>query len=141
MKNFSVLNRLSIATLLAVTPMVIVTESATAQCVQVDTGVQISISGGGPAQQTNTVNLENQGSCRGNAAVTTGTQIHVGPNRAIQNRSVRQSIRSGERLLRSTNYPVQIQVNPKINVDNPADRINDINNPALRYREQLRLIE
>jgi hypothetical protein len=139
MKLLSVFNRLSIATLCVVAPLV--TESATAQCVQVDTGVQISISGGGRPQQTNTVNLENQGNCRGNAAVTTGTQIHVGPNRAIQNRSVHQSIRSGERSPRSTSYPIQIQVNPQIHVDNPADRINSINNPALRYREQLRLIE
>ncbi|MCT7982763.1 hypothetical protein NG796_05585 [Laspinema sp. A4] len=139
MKTSSFLSCLSIITLFSIAP--VTTDLAAAQCVQIDTGVQISISGGGPAQQTNTVDMGNPGSCGRNATVTTGTQIHVGPNRAVQNRSVRQSIREGERSLRSTSYPVQIQVNPQIHVDNPVDRLNSINNPALRYREQLRLIE
>ncbi|MCT7972830.1 hypothetical protein [Laspinema olomoucense] len=139
MKKSSFLNSLSIAALFSIAPLT--TDLAAAQCVQIDTGVQISISGGGPAQQTNTVDMGNQNSCGRNATVTTGTQIHVGPNRAVQNRSVRQSVQGGERSLRPSSYPVQIQVNPKIHVDNPADRLNSINNPALRYREQLRLIE
>ncbi|MCT7955253.1 hypothetical protein [Laspinema palackyanum] len=139
MKKSSFLSSLSIAALFSIAP--VATDLAAAQCVQIDTGVQISISGGGPAQQTNTVDMGNPGGCGRNATVTTGTQIHVGPNRAVQNRSVRQSVRGGERSLRSTSYPVQIQVNPQINVDNPADRINSIQNPAIRYREQLRLIE
>jgi hypothetical protein len=139
MNKSSILSSLSMAALFSIAPVTI--ESAAAQCVQIDTGVQISISGAGPAQQTNTVDMGNPGTCGRNATVTTGTQIHVGPNRAVQNRSVRQSVRGTERLLRSTSYPVQIQVNPQINVDNPADRLNSIQNPAIRYREQLRLIE
>ncbi len=139
MKKSSLLSGLSIVALFTIAP--VATDLAVAQCVQIDTGVQISISGGGPAQQTNTVDMGKPGSCSRNATVTTGTQIHVGPNRAVQNRSVRQSLREGERSLRPSSYPVQIQVNPQINIDNPADRLNSIKNPALRYREQLRLIE
>ncbi len=139
MKKFHLLSSLSIAALFTAAP--VATDLAAAQCLQIDTGVQVSISGGGPAQQTNTVDMGTPGSCGGNATVTTGTQIHVGPDRAVQNRSVRQSIRGGERSLRQTSYPIQIRVNPQINVDNPADRINLLNNPAERYREQLRLIQ
>ncbi|MGL5195971.1 MAG: hypothetical protein ACRC8Y_20485 [Chroococcales cyanobacterium] len=139
MKKSSFLSSLSIAALFSIAPFA--TDLAAAQCVQIDTGVQISISGGGPAQQTNQVDMGNPRSCGRNATVTTGTQIHVGPNRAVQNRSVRQSVQGTERSLRSTSYPVQIQVNPQIHVDNPADRLNSSNNPAIRYREQLRLIE
>lgn len=139
MKKSSFLSSLSIAALCSISP--VATDLAAAQCVQIDTGVQISISGADPAQQTNTVDMGNPSSCGRNATVTTGTQIHVGPNRAVQHRSVRQSVQEGERSLRRSSYPVQIQVNPQIHVDNPADRLNSNQNPAIRYREQLRLIE
>ena len=139
MKKSSFLSSLSIAALFSIAP--VATDLAAAQCLQIDTGVQISISGGGPAQQTNTVDMGNPSSCGRNATVTTGTQIHVGPDRAVQNRSVRQSVQEGERSLRRSSYPLQIQVNPQIHVDNPADRLNSNQNPAIRYREQLRLIE
>lgn len=119
----------------------VATNSALAQCVQFDQGIQVSISGAGPAQQSNTVEMQAEGSCLGNSTVTTGTQIHVGPNRAIQNRNVRQSIRGDNHSQLRNNYPIQIRVNPQINVDNPADRIESINNPALRYAEELRLIQ
>ncbi|MEB3829402.1 hypothetical protein [Phormidium sp. CCY1219] len=112
-----------------------------AQCVQLDQGIQVSISGAGPARRNNDVQMESQGACSGSSTVTTGAQIHVGPNRAVQNRTVRQTIRkNGHSQLRNS-YPIQIRVNPQIDVDNPADRIDSINNPALRYREKLRLVE
>lgn len=130
---------LSVSVFLQVAPFS--TPSALAQCVQFDQGIQVSISGGGPAQQSNNVEMLNQKACSRNSVVTTGEQIYVGPHRAIQDRNVRQVIRGNSNSRFSTNYPIQIQVNPKINVDNPADRIDTINNPALRYREQLRLIE
>jgi len=117
------------------------TNPVSAQCVQLDQGIQVSISGAGPARRNNDVQMESEGACSGSSTVTTGAQIHVGPNRAVQNRTVRQSIRKNGHSQWRNSYPIQIRVNPQIDVDNPADRIDSINNPARRYREELRLIE
>lgn len=100
--------------------------SASAQCVQFDQGIQVSISGSGPARRTNNVDMQSEGSCTGNYVVTTGEQIHVGPGRAIQERNVRQTIR-GNRSNRIGGGPtVQIRVNPTIDVNNPAERYRNL---------------
>lgn len=98
------------------------TNSAAAQCVQFDQGIQISISGSGPARRSNNVEMRSEGACTGNSIVTTGQQIHVGPGRAIQERNVRQNIRGGSNNGIGGGSTIQIRVNPTIDVNNPADR-------------------
>lgn len=102
------------------------TNPAAAQCVQFDQGIQISISGSGPARRSNNVEMQSAGACTGNSVVTTGQQIHVGPGRAIQNRNVRQTIRGGTNNGIGGGSTIQIRVNPTIDVNNPADRYRNL---------------
>ncbi len=100
--------------------------SVRAQCVQFDQGIQVSISGSGPARRSNNVDMQSEGSCRGNAIVTTGQQIHVGPGRAVQERNVRQTLRGGSNNGIGKGPTVQIRVNPTIDVYNAADRYRNL---------------
>ena len=101
------------------------THSASAQCVQVDQGIQVSISGSGPARRSNNVDLRSEGSCTGNYSVTTGTQVHVGPGRAVQERNVRSTLRGDRKHRVGGGSTVQIRVNPQIDVYNAADRFRN----------------
>lgn len=100
--------------------------SARAQCVQFDQGIQISVSGSGPAQRSNNVEMQSEGRCVGNTIVTTGEQIHVGPGRAVQERNVRQTIRGTNKNGIAGGRTIQIRVNPTIDVNNPADRYRNL---------------
>lgn len=102
------------------------TNSAAAKCVQFDAGIQVSISGSGPARRSNNVEMQSDGACTGNSVVTTGQQIHVGPGRAIQNRNVRQNIGGGSNNGIGGGSTIQIRVNPTIDVNNPADRYRNL---------------
>ncbi|MBD2182281.1 hypothetical protein [Aerosakkonema funiforme] len=99
---------------------------AGAQCVQFDQGIQISVSGSGPAQRSNNVEMQSEGRCVGNTIVTTGEQIHVGPGRAVQERNVRQTIRGTNKNGIAGGRTIQIRVNPTIDVNNPADRYRNL---------------
>lgn len=101
-------------------------KSASAKCVQFDQGIQVSISGSGPARRSNNVDMRSEGSCTGNYVVTTGEQIHVGPGRAVQERNVRQTIRGNRSNGISGSPTIQIRVNPTIDVNNPADRYRNL---------------
>lgn len=100
--------------------------SASAQCVQFDQGIQVSISGSGPARRSNNVEMSSEGGCTGNSIVTTGQQIHVGPGRAVQERNVRQTIRGSGNNGIGGGPTIQIRVNPTIDVNNPADRYRNL---------------
>ena len=99
---------------------------AAAKCIQFDQGIQVSISGSGPAQRSNNVEMRSEGACTGNSIVTTGQQIHVGPGRAVQERNVRQIIRGGGNNGIAGGPTIQIRVNPTIDVNNPADRYRNL---------------
>ncbi len=100
-----------------------VTNSATAQCVQTDVGIQYNISGSKkPTERTNDVDMQSNGDCRGNASVTTGVQGNVGGNGPVrQDRKVRHRFEGGGNG--DGGSTVQIRSNPQIDVYNPADNL------------------
>jgi len=100
-----------------------VTNSATAQCVQADVGIQYNISGSKkPTERTNDVDMQSNGDCRGNASVTTGVQGNVGGNGSVrQERKVRHRFEGGN--TDDGGSTVQIRANPQIDVYNPADNL------------------
>ncbi|MDJ0633064.1 MAG: hypothetical protein QNJ34_07725 [Xenococcaceae cyanobacterium MO_188.B29] len=100
-----------------------VTNSATAQCVQADVGIQYNISGSKkPTERTNDVDMQSNGDCRGNASVTTGVQGNVGGNGPVrQDRKVRHRFEGGDNG--DGGSTVQIRSNPQIDVYNPADNL------------------
>ena len=102
-----------------------VTNSANAQCVQADVGIQYNISGSKkPTERSNDVNMQSHGACRGNVSVTTGVQGNQGGTRHVrQNRTVRHHF-EGSREPGVGGSTVQIRVNPQIDVYNPADKLN-----------------
>ncbi|MGK7953362.1 MAG: hypothetical protein AB4368_32400 [Xenococcaceae cyanobacterium] len=103
-----------------------VTRSASAQCVQADVSVQYNISGSRqPAEQSNDVDFDSNGRCRGNASITTGVQGNEGgTGRVIQRRVVRHRF-TGDNDDRSDGSTIQIQSNPTIDVYNAADRLDN----------------
>lgn len=102
------------------------TNSATAQCVQADIGIQYNVSGSTePTERTNDVDMESSGSCRRNVSVTTGVQGNVGGNAPVrQHRRVRHSFEGNDSNDSSSGSTVQIKVNPQIDVYNAADNLN-----------------
>ena len=100
-----------------------VTNSATAQCVQADVGIQYNISGSKkPTERTNDVDMQSNGDCRGNASVTTGVQGNVGGNGSVrQDRKVRHRFEGSD--TGDGGSTVQIRSNPQIDVYNPADNL------------------
>lgn len=102
------------------------TNSALGQCVLFDQGIQVSISGSGPARRSNNVEQRSEGGCSGNYIVTTGEQIHVGPGRAVQERNVRQTLRGNGNNGSGSGPTVRIRVNPTIDVYNAADRYRNL---------------
>lgn len=101
--------------------------SAVAQCVQADISVQYNISGSrSPTERSNDVQLASDGSCRGNATVTTGVQGNVGGNRRVrQTRKVRQRSANTNSHTRYSGNTVQIKSNAAIDVYNPVDRLSN----------------
>lgn len=99
------------------------THVAQAQCVQADVGVQYNISGSKePTDRRNDVEMESNGSCRGNASVTVGVQGNEGGNGQVrQHRKVRHRF-EGRDDDRPGGETVQLQSNPQIDVYNPAER-------------------
>lgn len=103
-----------------------VSNSATAQCVQADVGIQYNISGSKePTERINDVDMQSTGDCRGNTSVTTGVQGNVGGNgRVRQERRVRHRFEGSRNSGDNGSSTVQIKVNPQIDVYNPADNLN-----------------
>ena len=97
-----------------------------AQCVQADVSVQYNISGSRKlTERTNNVEMSGDGSCQGNASVTTGVQGNIGGNSRVRQRRVVR-----HRMENSPNSPeysggstVRVQSNPAIDVYNPADNL------------------
>ncbi|VEP15372.1 conserved exported hypothetical protein [Hyella patelloides LEGE 07179] len=102
-----------------------VTNSALAQCVQADVGVQYNISGSKePTERSNDVDMQSDGDCRGNSSVTTGVQGNVGGNgRVRQERTVRHRSQGSEDDTGAGGSTVQVETNPQIDVYNPADNL------------------
>ncbi|WP_019506005.1 hypothetical protein [Pleurocapsa sp. PCC 7319] len=103
-----------------------VNNSAMAQCVQADVGVQYNISGSEePTERSNDVDMQSNGDCRGNASVTTGVQGNQGGNGSVrQDRTVRHRFEDSDNDAEAGGSTVQIQTNPQIDVYNPADKLN-----------------
>ena len=102
------------------------TSPTVAQCVQADISVQYNISGSRQSTpRTNDIKMSDDGSCRGNASITTGVQGNVGGNgRVRQNRVVRHRTQNSEDNTDYRDSSVQIQSNPEIDVYNPADNLD-----------------
>lgn len=110
---------LSIASLLAIAS--VVPESASAQCVQAHTGVQLNM-GQSPAQQTHNTQFNNQGSCTGNVSSSTSTQVNVGGKNPRQHQEVRHETRGGRGNPSGVNGPtVSLDVVTPVNVQTPEN--------------------
>ena len=118
------LSLLSFSSLLMVASSV--TNSAIAQCLQADVGVQYNISGSEePTERTNDVDLQSNGDCKGNASVTTGVQGNQGGTGSVrQDRTVRHRFEGSDNDTEPGGSTVQIKTNPQIDVYNPADNLN-----------------
>ncbi|MEO1673138.1 MAG: hypothetical protein AAFR77_20560 [Cyanobacteria bacterium J06631_2] len=99
---------------------------AVANCVQADVSVQYNISGSRePTDRTNDVDLQSDGTCRGNASVTTGVQGNIGGNRRVrQTRRVRQRFTNSDHNDNYSGKTIQIRSNAAIDVYNPADNLD-----------------
>ena len=102
------------------------TSPTVAQCVQADISVQYNISGSRqPTPRTNDIKMNDDGSCRGNASVTTGVQGNIGGNGKVsQNRVVRHQMRNRRSDTEHNSSSIQIKSNPAIDVYNPADNLD-----------------
>ncbi|MBE9004705.1 hypothetical protein IQ259_06580 [Fortiea sp. LEGE XX443] len=98
------------------------TDSAAAQCVMTDVGVQVAVRGSRqPSRQSNNVDLQNQGQCSGNAITQVGTQVYTGSGRANQQRTSRQRINGGRGNGTGINGPtIKVPVGVQVDVYNPA---------------------
>ena len=99
--------------------------SVTAQCIQADVSVQYNISGSQePTDRTNDVDFQSQGSCRGNASVTTSVQGNEGGKGKVrQHRLVRHRFVNDGSKVNSRGGTIQIRSNPAIDVYNAADNL------------------
>jgi hypothetical protein len=96
-------------------------QSASAQCVQSHTGVQLHM-GPTPAQQTHTTQFENQGSCTGNASSTTSTQVNIGGDNVRQDQQSRHESRGGNGNASGVNGPtVSVDTVVPVNVQTPQN--------------------
>jgi hypothetical protein len=103
----------------------VISNSATAQCVQADVSVQYNISGSSqPTDRSNNVDMESDPSCRGNASVTRGVQGNIGGDGPVQqHRNVRHRQQGGDS--NGNGNTVQIRSNVGVDVYNPADKWRD----------------
>ncbi len=95
-----------------------------AQCIQADVSVQYNISGSPkPTERTNDVEFQSDGTCQGNASVTTGVQGNIGGTS-----KVRQIRKVHHRYINpdsdSDNNTLQLKSNPAIDVYNAADNLD-----------------
>ncbi|PSB02022.1 hypothetical protein [Merismopedia glauca] len=95
--------------------------SASAQCVMADISIQYNINGSRrPADQTNNVSQESNGSCRGNTAVSTSVQGNVGGRgQVIQRRESRQRLEGNNNG--GGGHTVKVPVSVQVDVYNAAD--------------------
>ncbi|ACB51950.1 hypothetical protein cce_2602 [Crocosphaera subtropica ATCC 51142] len=94
-------------------------QSASAQCVQSHTGVQLHM-GKSPAEQTQHTQFDNQGNCTGNASSTTATQVNIGGNNVRQHQEVRHETRGSRVNSSRVNGPtVSVDVVTPVNVQTP----------------------
>lgn len=110
---------LGLFSLTAVSPLFIpsLTPSASAGCVGVSAGTQISISR--EAQQSTRVNREFSPNCSGNSATSTATQVCVNNGRCEQRRTVNQSIQGGNRTGYDPVKNIEVDVNVPVHVKSP----------------------
>lgn len=110
---------LTTASLLVIS--IAIAESASAQCVQSHTGVQLNI-GKSPAQQTHSTQFENEGSCTGSVSSSTSTQVNVGGKNPRQHQEIRHENRGGRGNRKRVNGPtVSVDVVTPINVQTPKN--------------------
>jgi hypothetical protein len=108
---------LTITSLLAI-PFFTV-ESASAQCVQAHTGVQLNI-GKSPAEQTHNTQFDREESCTGNVSSSNSTQVNVGGKNPRQHQEVRHETRRGRSNPSRVNGPtVSVDAVAPVNVQTP----------------------
>jgi hypothetical protein len=96
---------------------------ASAQCVMADVAVQAAIHGSQqPAQQSNDVEMQSSGPCRGNTSVNTSKQVQVGGTGAVvqERRSRHQLENDGDGPSGPT---VAVPVGVQVDVYNPAEQL------------------
>jgi len=102
------------------------TDSVNGQCVQADISVQYNISGSQqPTERSNDVEFNSNGTCTGNVSVTTEVQGNEGGTGSVrQTRTVRHNHQGNTNNNTAVNGPtIQVQVNPAIDVYNPAEKL------------------
>ena len=96
-------------------------QSASAQCVQAHTGVQLSI-GQSPAEQTHNTEFEKDEDCTGNVSSTTSTQLNIGGKNPRQHQEVRHETRRGRNSTSKINRPtVSVDAVAPVNVQTPEN--------------------
>lgn len=104
------------------------TPSAIAQCIMTDVSIQAAVRGSQrPAQQTNNVAMQSEGSCVGNTTTSTSAQIYTGSaEQVVQERKSTHHLsgsRGNRTAVEGTTITVPVEV--KVDVYNPAyDRDN-----------------
>ena len=107
-------------------PLVALAPSASAQCVVADVAIQAAITGSEePAEQTNDVDIESDGSCVGNTSVSTNRQIQVGETEPVrQERQSRHRLQGDPSEAEGSGGPtVTVPVEVQVDVYNPAERL------------------
>ncbi|MFK8184505.1 MAG: hypothetical protein AB8B99_14115 [Phormidesmis sp.] len=98
--------------------------TVSAQCVQIDVGVQANISGSRtPARQNSQVDMSADGPCSGASTHTRGVQVNTGGrDPVVQNRQVTHTMTPGQGNVTGVNVPVvPVRANAQIDVYNAAD--------------------
>ncbi|MEA5510900.1 hypothetical protein VB715_14090 [Crocosphaera sp. UHCC 0190] len=100
---------------------VLTPKSASAQCVQSHTGIQLHM-GQTPAEQTHNTQFDNQGSCTGNASSSTSTQVNIGGDNVRQDQQSRHESRGGSGNPSGVNGPtVSVDTVVPVNVQTPQN--------------------
>jgi hypothetical protein len=109
--------------LVAVVAIAAIPASVSAQCVMADVAVQAAIHGSRqPAQQSNDVEMQSSGPCRGNTSVNTSKQVQVGGTGPVvqERRSRHQLENEGDGPAGPT---VAVPVGVQVDVYNPAEQL------------------
>jgi hypothetical protein len=96
--------------------------SASAQCVIADPSVQLAIRDPDiPAQQSNKVNMQTEGSCTGNVSVSPNVQLGVNPTGGVsQNRTSSHNLSGGTGNATGISGPtIAVPVNTQVDVPFP----------------------
>ena len=114
--NVGLLSMISLIAIASAVP-----ESASAQCVQAHTGIQLNM-GQTPAQQTHNTEFDNQGSCTGNFSSSTSTQVNVGGKNPRQHQESRHETRGGRGNPSGVDGPtVSVDTVVPVNVQTPEN--------------------